>query len=297
MVLDHATMSLAEQLQVDPEAGIGRLGAGHRLEQQVDRRAAVEAVELGRDMSQATRLCGELERSDEAVECAEDRLGDVDRLRGRVDADHRVAAAEEQAVGGGQQDAAQVVAGVVRLDPDAQHPALAHRVAAAGDDPHLARGQDEVLVAHQLGRRRHDLRSQARPDRGQGFARRGVVEDPIAKRAHGPAAEGPEDARIERFEDQPADLIGVGIDQRMVDDLAERQLGQHQLGGDAPAFGRRGDPGELVARLLLVGRSEDRAQVGEGKPLTSDHGGQVHGSAPSAAKDVRRSLTCRAAGL
>ncbi len=35
---------------------------------------------------------------------------DLDRLGGRIDADHRVAAAEEQAVDGREQDAAEVVA-------------------------------------------------------------------------------------------------------------------------------------------------------------------------------------------
>ena len=69
----------------------------------------------------------------------------------------------------------------------------------------------------------------------------------------------------------------------MVDDLAERQVGQDELGGNALALGPRGQPGELVARLLLVGLGEDLAQVGEVKSLVSDDGRQVHGSAPGAA--------------
>ena len=225
---------------------------------------------------------GIVERLDQAVERAEDRRGDLDRLGGRVDADHRVAAAVEQAVGGREQDAAEVVAGMVRLDADAQHPALAHRVAAAGHDPDLARGQHQVLVAHQLGRRRRDLRRRCPGGpRPASLAGRGVVEDPLAELADGQAAERCEGVAVERVEDQPADLVDVGIDQRVVDDLAERQVGQDELGGDALALGPRGQPGELVARLLLVGLGEDLAQVGEVKPLASDDGRQVHGGAPT----------------
>ena len=84
---------------------------------------------------------------------AEDRGDDLDRFRRRVHADHGVAAAEEQAVDGRQQDAAEVVARVVRLHADAEHAALAQRVAAACHDADLARGQHQILVAHQLRRR------------------------------------------------------------------------------------------------------------------------------------------------
>ena len=65
-----------------------------------------------------------------------------------------------------------------------------------------------------------------------------------------------EDVTVERLEDQPAHLVLIGIDQRMVDDLAEGQVRENQLGGDALALGPRRQPGELVARLLLVGRAK-----------------------------------------
>ena len=98
---------------------------------------------------------------------------------------------------------------------------------------------------------------------------------------------GAKASRSMRLEDQPADLIGVGIDQRMVDDLSERQLGQDELGGDALALGPRGQPGELVARLLLVGLGEDLAQVGEGE--TARFGSRSTGS-----RFRSRSRTCEA---
>ena len=126
------------------------------------------------------------------------------------------------------------------------------------------------------------------PDRRQHLLGRGVVENPFAELADGQAAQCGEGVAVERLEDQPAHLVGVGIDQRVVDDLAERQVGQDQLGGDPLALGPRGQPGELVARLLLVGLGEDLAQVGEVKSLASDHGRQVHGSTPTTTDDRLR---------
>ncbi len=148
-------------------------------------------------MRQATGLRGDRQRVDQAIESAEDARGDLDRLGGRVDADHRVAAAEEQAVGGREQDAAEVVAGMVGLDADAQHTALAHRVSAASHDADLARGQHQVLVAHQLGGRRRQLRDQAGTDRRQLLLGRGVVENPFAEFAHRQPAECGESVKVE----------------------------------------------------------------------------------------------------
>ena len=49
---------------------------------------------------------GNLEDVDQPVEAVQDRADDRRPIGGRVDADHRVAAAEEQAIGGREQDAA-----------------------------------------------------------------------------------------------------------------------------------------------------------------------------------------------
>ena len=291
-------MSLAEQCQVDPEAGVGRLGAGHRLEQQVDRRAAVEAVELGRDVGQAARLCGDLERFDEAVEGAEDRLGDVDRLRGRVDADHRVAAAEEQAVGGGQQDAAQVVAGVVRLDRGCPAPRAGPSCCGSGSRPAPCSrpGPGPCCSSAWPPPPPPPASSPTgpRPASRRSWRRRGPNRETRRRSGRGRARRCPRssDSRISRLTSSVSGSIsGWSTISPSVNSAST------SLAATRSALGLRGDPGELVARLLLVGRGEDRAQVGEGKPLASDHGRQVHGSAPSAAKDVRLSLTGRAAGL
>ena len=64
-------LGLVEQLQVDAEAGVGRLGAGDRLKHQVDRRAAFDRGELRRDVGQHAGLRGNLVALDQLVQHVE----------------------------------------------------------------------------------------------------------------------------------------------------------------------------------------------------------------------------------
>ena len=70
-------------------------------------------------MRQAACLGWDRQCLDQPFEGSENGCGDLDRLGGRVDADHRIAAALEQTIGGGEQDAPDIVAGVVGLDTNA----------------------------------------------------------------------------------------------------------------------------------------------------------------------------------
>ncbi len=83
---------------------------------------------------------------------------------GGVDADDGVAAAVEQAVEHGGGDAAQIVGGMVGLEADGEAAGQAEGVAEAGDDAALLRGEDQVLIAHELGDGGGHLRRDARGD-------------------------------------------------------------------------------------------------------------------------------------
>src|SRR5262249_8449855 len=80
---------------------------------------------------------------------------------------------------------------------------------------------------------------------------------------------------VEGIEDEPRYLVVVGVDERVVHDLSEGDVGKDQLGGDALALGTGGDPRQAIAGLLFVGLGEHFAQVGEGEALAA--GGSVIG--------------------
>ena len=189
MAFPHALTPLAQQRQADAESGVGGLRAGDRLKQQVHRRTALQASQLRRDVGQAARLRRHRQRVDEAIQPAQNGRHRFDRFRRRIDADHGVAAAVQQAIDGGQENAAEIVGGVIRLHADAEDAALAHRVAAARDVADLARRQHEILVAHQLGRSRSHVGMNGSLNRADFLLADRIVEQILAELANGQTAQ------------------------------------------------------------------------------------------------------------
>jgi hypothetical protein len=72
------------------------------LKQQINRHATLQSRQLRRDMGQTAGLGGQLEYVDQAIEVAQDRRHGFDGVRGWIDADDRVAAAEQEAVDGAE---------------------------------------------------------------------------------------------------------------------------------------------------------------------------------------------------
>ena len=59
-MIEDAVASFVEHRERDAEAAIGGFGAGDRLEEEIDRRAAVERGELRRDVRGAAGLRGQV---------------------------------------------------------------------------------------------------------------------------------------------------------------------------------------------------------------------------------------------
>ena len=132
---------------------------------------------------------GTAERVDETIQAAQNGRHRFDRFRRRIDADHGIAAAVQQAIDGGQQNAAQIVGRVIRLHADAEDAALAHRVAAARDVADLARRQHEVLVAHQLGHSSSHVGMNGSLNRADFLLADRIVEQILAELADGQTAQ------------------------------------------------------------------------------------------------------------
>ena len=174
---------LAQQRQRDAEAGVRRLGAADRLEHQIDRRAALDRAQAGGDVRQHAGLRRDGVALAHRVEHREQRARGIDAVGRRVDADHRVAGAEQQPVERGCGDAARIVGRMVGLQAHRETPGQADRVAEARDDAALCRHRDQVLQAHQLADRGGHLGRQARAQRGQRVRFGG--EQALAELAHG----------------------------------------------------------------------------------------------------------------
>jgi hypothetical protein len=122
-------VAFLQHVQVDAEAGVGRLGAGDGLEHQVQRHAAVDRFDGGGDVGQHAGLGGDVVALDDGVEHLQQGADRGDAVGGRVDADHGVAVAVQQAVENAGGDTGRFVGGVVGLQPRRQAPAQAHGAA------------------------------------------------------------------------------------------------------------------------------------------------------------------------
>ena len=230
--------------QRDAEAAIGRLGSCHRLKQQIHRRAAIHGCKLRRDMGQAAGLRGNLIGIHEALKGIQNRGNAVYRIGCRIDSDDRISAAVEQAFEGGQQNASRVVGRMIWLRTDGQNTTLSERIAAASYVANLRRSQDQVFVAHDLGRGSCHFGNQSGLQRSELFFIRAVAQQMLPEFAHRHGAHGRECPLIEALVDQPSDIV---FNQGFGEDLLERNIGESALGRNSFLFGLRGDTGELVA--------------------------------------------------
>src|SRR5262249_45146213 len=142
VMFENPLAAFLEKSETYAEAGISRLCSGYRLKKQVHGRTLLQTSELSGDMREAAGLRGNSECSDQAIKSTQNRRNRRDGISGGVDANYRVAAAIQQAVERREKNAADVVSWMVGLETNAEHSALAHRVAATRDVANLRGRQD-----------------------------------------------------------------------------------------------------------------------------------------------------------
>ena len=274
-------MALPQHLQADAEAGVGRLGAGDGLEHQVHRRAALDGGDGAGDVGQHAGLGGNPVALDDGVEHLQQVSKRTQAVGGRVDAEHGVAVAVEQAVENAGGDAGRIVGRMVGLQPGRHPPAQAHGVAEAGDHADLLRHQDQVLHTHDLRHRRRHLRGQPRRQGTQRGLAGLLAEQPVAQAADGQVSDRGEGRRVVAVDDQPGDLVVLVGDQRLVEEVPERDVRQRHLRGDPLGVAGGGDAGQLVAGTGRAGLGHDFAQAVETPGLVAYRVGKSgHGWAP-----------------
>ncbi len=102
-------------------------------------------------------------------------------------------------------------------------------VAEARDHPAFRGDDDQVLVAHDLGDRRGHLRRDAGRRGGERRGGCGLAEQPVAKSADGQMRDRREGGGIVGVDDQPRDLVVLVGDDRLVEKMRERQVGERHL--------------------------------------------------------------------
>jgi hypothetical protein len=167
-------VGLGEQREIHAEAAVGGLGAGDGLKDQIDGRAGVERFHLRGDVGQHAALHGDLKALAQGVDHAQQARGDGHVVAGGVDADDRVAGAEQQAVEDGRGNAGCESVGWLGWRRALRRPGRPTVVRKRVTTRIFLRGGDQVLHAHELAYGGGHLRREAGRESGErsGWPRR-----------------------------------------------------------------------------------------------------------------------------
>ncbi len=119
---------------------------------------------------------------------------------------------------------------MVRLIAYSQHARFTHGVAATRHVANLGRAQNQILVAHDFGHGRGDVRHNSPLQALQVGIGRRVIKNEFAELADRLALDGPKSLFIERLGDEAAHVVFVGIDQRPLHDFCQRKIGNLAFG-------------------------------------------------------------------
>lgn len=246
-------------------------------------------------MGQHAGLGRNLVALDDRVEHLQQGADRGHAVGGRIDPEHRVAIAEQQAVEDARGDSGRVVGRVVRLQAGGEPAAKAEGVAEAGDHADLLRHQDQVLDTHDLRYRRCHFRRQARSQGAQAGLVGGVAEQPVAEAADGEMGHRGEGVALVGVDDQAGDLVVLVGNQRLVEEVFERDVGQGHLRGDPLAVVARRDAGEEIAGARGAGLGHHVLEAVEAVGFAADAMGETCHVCLSARPRhaAGRALSCR----
>ena len=276
MMFEDTLTALAQNVQIDPKARIGRLRPGKRLKQQVYGRAPLQAVKLGADMRQAARLGGDVIGFDQTLKSVQNLADRFHGLGRRVHADDGISAAEQQAINGGQEYPAKIIGRVIGLDPNPQDAGLAHGIATARDVADFAGRHNQVFIAHQLGDRRGDLRGNGPVERTQTSTILILVQHILAELADRQMGKRTERLLVIGLKNQTTHFVLGRLYEGICYDIRQRNISQGQLGRHPFLLGGGGNPGQAVARLVFIGLGKDFTQVGKRKTPAANGSGVAH---------------------
>ena len=132
-----------------------------------------------------------------------------------------------------------------------------------GHNGALFRDQDEVLVAHDLRHGRGHLGGQAGGKMGQLLRSHVEGQEPISEFSDGEGRDGSKSFRVVGVHDEARDFVVLVGNDRLFDEMRQRDVGERELGGDAFFGGVGGDARELVAAAFGRGLRHKLAQGAE----------------------------------
>jgi len=284
-------LSLGQKGQIDPKAGVDRLGAADGLEHQVHRRALGDGLDGGGHVGEHAALGGNGVALAQFVEHDQETDDPLEIVGGRIDPDAGIAGPQKQAIDDRGQNALGIIRGVVGLQPGGQAAGQADGGAEGRTGPRFCRHQDEILVPHDLGGGRHHFGRQPRRQGRQTGLVRLVRKQPFAEGAHAQVLDRGKGRRIVAVQNEPGHLVDFVRNKRLFQEGGQRHVGQEHLGGRAFFGALGGDAGELVAGAFGRGLGQQLAQSVKAVMARADGQG-IHSVAPLGCSGKIRPRPC-----
>jgi hypothetical protein len=188
----------------------------------------------------------------------------------RIDSDHRVTGAEQQAVEDAGSDAAQAVGRVIGLQPHRQAAGQSERVAEAGDDRAFCGDHHQILRSADLADRRRHLRQHAGRKGGEGLRCCCVGQQPVAQATHSQVRDRRKYVSIVRVDNQTCDLIGLVGHDVLFEKGAQRKVGERRLRRHPLLLAARCDGSQNVTAAQRRRLGEQRHQILKNVAYVSD---------------------------
>ena len=231
-------------------------------------------------------MCRNVEPLSDLVEQSYDPHIILHAVGRRVDADHRVADAEQEPIDQAGDNSAGIVGRMVRLQARGEPSGKPDGVPECCRDAAFGGDDDEVLRAHDLGHGSGHLRCQAGRHCGQAGGRRPRIEQPFPEFADRQMRYRREGGEIVAVEDQARDLVFVIRNKLVVQEGFERKIGQRDLGGDALDRALCRDAGQRIAGARRRGFGEERLEIGKAPAYTADRRVIRHAATPLAISET-----------
>ncbi len=246
-----------------------------RLEHEVDGRALGDERERRGHVRQHADLGRDVELGAHLVEHGDERMRALGAVGRGVDADHRVAGAEQEAVEDARGDGAQIVGRVIGLQPHRQTPWQPDGVAKARHHRTLRCHHHQILEPADLGDRRRHLRRDAAGERGELWRGGRVGEEPVAQSADGEMRDLAERGAVVAVYDEARHLVGLVGNDGLLEEGRERHVGERVLRRHPLFARRRRDARELIAAARRRRFRQQRLEVAEDVAAARD-GRAVH---------------------
>src|SRR5438067_948667 len=154
----------------------------------------------------------------------------------------------EQAVDGRSKHSLKTVLWMVWLKADRHASRQGECVAKARNDAAFTRGENQVLIAHQLGDGSNHLRSESSSDAGQSIGIALLAEYQLSQLAYGQMADGRKGCLIMRVKDETRHVVVFVRNDGVYQEHRQRHIGERKLCRSPFLVGIRGDPGQRIAR-------------------------------------------------